>query len=76
MKILNSISFYILSVMAMVMVLNDNFNRYTIIGICIMIVLFMSLKDSSKESIYELLGITWLQKKFKNNPIIMDMTNE
>lgn len=76
MKILNSISFYILSVMSMVMILNDTFNRYTLIGFIIMFILFMILKNSSKESIYNLLGITYLQKKFKNNVVIMDMTNE
>ena len=76
MKILNSISFYILSVMSMVMILNDTFNRYTLIGFIIMFILFMILKNSSKESIYNLLGIIYLQKKFKNNVVIMDMTNE
>ena len=76
MKILNSISFYILSVMAMVMILNENVNRYTFIGIVIFGILFMYLKNSTKEEIFELLGITWLQKKFKNSELIMDMTNE
>lgn len=76
MKILNSISFYVLSIVSMVMVLNDTPNRYTLIGLFIMFVLFMSLRNSTKENIYELLGITWLQSKFKNNVVIMDMTNE
>lgn len=76
MKILNSISFYILSVMSMVMILNDTPNRYTLIGFIIMFILFMTLKNSSKKSIYDLIGITYLQKKFKNNIVIMDMTNE
>lgn len=76
MKILNSISFYILSVMSMVMVLNNTSNRYTLVGLVIMFILFGILRNSSKEDIYELLGINWLQKQFKNNPIIMDMTKE
>ena len=76
MKILNSISFYILSVMAMVMILNENVNRYNFIGFIILGILFMYLKNSTKEEIFELLGITWLQNKLKNSELIMDMTNE
>lgn len=76
MKILNSISFYILSVMAMVMIINENVNRYTFIGIVIFGILFMYLKNSTKEEIFEVLGITWLQNKFKNSELIKDMTNE
>lgn len=76
MKILNSISFYILSVMAMVMILNENVNRYNFIGFIILGILFMYLKNSTKEEIFELLGITWLQNKLNNSELIMDMTNE
>ena len=76
MKILNSISFYILSVMAMVMILNENVNHYNFIGFIILGILFMYLKNSTKEKIFELLGITWLQNKLKNSELIMDMTNE
>jgi hypothetical protein len=76
MKILNSISFYILSVMAMVMILNENVNHYNFIGFIILGILFMYLKNSTKEEIFELLGITWLQNKLKNSELIMNMTNE
>lgn len=76
MKILNSISFYILSAMAMVMILNENVNRYNFIGFIILGILFMYLKNSTKEEIFELLGIIWLQNKLKNSELIMDMTNE
>ena len=76
MKILNSISFYIMSVMAMVMILNENVNRYNFIGFIILGILFMYLKNSTMEEIFELLGITWLQNKLKNSELIMDMTNE
>jgi len=76
MKILNSISFYILITISIVMVLNNSSICYSIIGLILMIYLFMTLKNSSKEYIYDLLGITYLQKKFKNNVVIMDMTNE
>lgn len=76
MKILNSISFYILVAISIVMVLNNSSIRFSIIGLILMIYLFMTLKNSSKESIYELLGITYLQKKFKNNEVIRKMTEE
>ena len=76
MKLLNSISFYILLVMAIVMILNNEFNYYDFIGLVILGILIMSLKNSSKENIYELLGIDWLKKKFKNFELIMDMTKE
>ena len=76
MKILNSISFYIMSVMAMVMILNENVNRYNFIGFIILGILFMHLKNSTKEDIFELLGINWLQNKLKNSELIMNMTNE
>lgn len=76
MKLINLLFFYLLVFVSMVMVLNDNFNRYSIIGICLMIVLAMFLKTCNKNEIYELLGIAWLQKKFKNNKVIMEMTKE
>jgi hypothetical protein len=59
----------------MIMVLNESSVICNIIGFVFAIILFMSLKNSSKESVYELLGINWLQKKF-NNPVIMEMKNE
>ena len=76
MKIQNSISFYILTTISIVMVLNNSSIPYKIIGLILMIYLLMTLKNSSKESIYDLLGITYLQKKFKNNKVIMEMTKE
>lgn len=76
MKLLNSISFYILASLATVFILNDELNRFTFIGLFIAVVLYVALRHSTEEEIYELLGINWLQKKFKNNPIIMDLKNE
>lgn len=75
-KLINSISFYIIALGGMVMVLNNNFNLFNIVGVLIIVLIWMWFKDSSKEEIYDTLGITWLQKRFKNNDIIMDMTNE
>jgi len=36
--------------------------------------IWLSGKPESK--IFEITGVTWLQKKFKNNELIMDMTKE
>ena len=75
MKLINSIAFYFFAVVSMIMVLNESSVICNIIGFAFVIVLFMSLKNSSKESVYELLGINWLQEKL-NNPVIMEMKNE
>ena len=76
MKLLNSISFYILLVMAIIMILNNKFNYYDLIGLVILGILIILLKNSSKENIYELLGIAWLKNKFKNSELIKDITKE
>jgi hypothetical protein len=34
------------------------------------------LSGKPKSKIFEITGVTWLQKKFKNNTLIMDMTKE
>lgn len=75
-KLINSISFYIIALSGMIMVLNNNFNLFNIVGVLIIALIGIWFKDSSKEEIYDTLGITWLQKKFKNNKVIIDMTNE
>lgn len=76
MKLINSISFYLIASFGLISVLNENFNRFNIIGILIFIYIFISFKNYTKEEIYDILGITWLQKKFKNNKVIKEMTNE
>ena len=76
MKLINSISFYLIASFGLMSVLNENFNRFNIIGILIFIYIFISFKNYTKEEIYDILGITWLQKKFKNNKVIKEMTNE
>ena len=75
-KLINSISFYCILFGGIVLTLNNEFGIFNIIGILILAFIYISMKDYTKEEVYEVLGITWLQKKFKNNPVIMDMTNE
>ena len=76
MKTINSIIFYVLTSVLILMVFNSASIRLNIIGLVILLIEFMTLKNYDKEVIFELLGITWLQKKFKNNKLIMDMTKE
>lgn len=76
MKIINSISFYVLATLGTIFVLSDELNRFTFIGLFILFVLYRICKNMESNEIYDLLGITWLQKKFKNNKVIMDLTNE
>lgn len=61
---------------SVLMMLNGTPNFYTVMGIIFAIFLVLSLRNYSKDEIYELLGITWLQNRFKNNEVIMDMTKE
>ena len=37
---------------------------------------YFMCKKMTENEIQEALGIIWLQKKFNNNKVIMDMTNE
>ena len=76
-KLINSISFYFIAIAGFVLTLNENSNWvFNICGFLILVWILISFKNSTKEEIYDTLGITWLQKKFKNNKVIMDMTNE
>ena len=76
MKTINSMLFYILISVSMLMILNSNSIKFNIIGLVIMGIELMVLRSYNKEEIFELLGITWLQKKFENNKLIMDITKE
>ena len=76
MKTFNSILFYVIVIVGIMFTLNDTINFYTFFGIGILIFEYMELKNRSKKEIFDLLGITWLQKKFKNNNVIMNITNE
>ena len=52
----------------------------SIIPMCIAILFFFPIKKMlntmTESEIQKAMGIAWLQKKFKNNRVIMDMTNE
>jgi len=76
MKTINSIIFYVLTSVLILMVFNSASIRLNIIGLVILGIEFMTIKNYDNEVIFELLGITWLQKKFKNNKLIMNMTKE
>lgn len=76
MKTINSIIFYVLTSVLILMVLNSASIQLNIIGLVILGIEFMTIKNYDKEVIFELLGITWLQTKFKNNKLIMNMTKE
>jgi hypothetical protein len=76
MKLINSISFYILAIIGVLFTTNGEFNSFNIIGIFILVYLLFNMKNHSKQENYDILGITWLQAKFNNNTVIMDMTNE
>lgn len=66
---------YIFSFCASICVANS-----TIIPIiiCLILVPFIKkmIKSMSEYQVQEALGVAWLQKKFNNNPVIMDMTKE
>jgi hypothetical protein len=47
-----------------------------IAAIILDIVFFPIIKNLPNDKLYEIMGITWLQKKYKNNKVIMEMTKE
>ena len=74
-KIWISFNFYLLVVINIIAV-NNIFSKWMIAAIMLDIIFFPIIKNLPKEKIFEITGATWLQKKFKANRIIMDMTNE
>lgn len=74
-KIWISFNFYLLVVINIIAAQNP-ISRWMVAAIILDVVFFPIIKKLPKEQIYEITGATWLQKKFKNNPVIMDMTNE
>ena len=74
-KIWISFNFYLLVVINIIAAQNP-ISRWMMVAIILDVVFFPIIKKLPKEQIYEITGATWLQKKFKNNPVIMDMTNE
>ena len=74
-KIWISFNFYLLFVMNIIAVQNP-ISKWMVITVVLDVVFFPIIKNLPKEQLYEIMGITWLQSKFKNNAVIMDMTNE
>lgn len=74
-KIWISFNFYLLIVINIIAMQNP-ISKWMITAIILDVIFFPIIKNLPKEQIYEITGVTWLQKKFKNNPVIMDMTNE
>ena len=74
-KIWISFNFYLLVVMNIIAIQNP-ISMWMLVTMILDVVFFPIIKGFPKEQLYEIMGITWLQKKFKNNVVIMDMTNE
>ena len=74
-KIWLSFNFYLLFVMNIIAMQNP-ISKWMLITVVRDFVFFPIIKNLPNERLYEIMGITWLQSKFKNNAVIMDMTNE
>ena len=68
--------FYVAVISAMVFIFSESPVWIMPIGFAILLGLHHWAKNTSNDVLCEVLGITALQKLFKNNPVIMDMTNE
>ena len=75
-KIICSIAFYFAATSAMFLILNTTSLYYKFVGLMIIFCLLNFMKVIGMKAMKEILGINWLQKKFKNNCVIMDMTKE
>ena len=74
-KIWISFNFYLLVVINIIAMQNP-ISQWVIATIILDVIFFPIIKKLPNEQIYEITGVAWLQKKFKNNDVIMDMTNE
>jgi hypothetical protein len=74
-KIWISFNFYLLVVINIIAVQNP-ISKWMIAAIILDIVFFPIIKNLPNDKLYEIMGITWLQKKYKNNKVIMEMTKE
>lgn len=74
-KIWISFNFYFLVVINIIAVQNP-ISRWMMTAIILDVVFFPIIKNIPEAKLHEIMGITWLQKKFKNNPVIMEMTKE
>ncbi len=74
-KIWISFNFYLLVVINIIAIQNP-VSKWMMIAFILDIVFFPIIKKIPETKLHEILGITWLQNKFKNSELIMDMTNE
>lgn len=74
-KIFNFVFFFLMLLMNTI-VLTSNSLTLSFIMIIGNVVYLSWLSIKSDEKIFEITGTTWLQKKFKNNKVIMEMTKE
>jgi len=74
-KIWISFNFYLLVVINIIAVQNP-ISQWMIAAIILDIVFFPIIKKLPNDKLYEIMGITWLQKKYKNNKVIVEMTKE
>ena len=74
-KIWISFNFYLLVVINIIAIQNP-ISKWMMIALILDVMFFPIIKKIPETQLHEILGITWLQKKFKNSKLIMDMTNE
>lgn len=74
-KIWISFNFYLLVVINIIAVQNP-ISLWMMTAIILDVVFFPIIKKLPENQLYEITGTTWLQKKFKNNKVIMEMTKE
>ena len=74
-KIFN-FGFFFLVVMMNVIAFSSNSLKFTFFMIMLDIIYLIWLSGKKDSKIFDITGVTWLQKKFKNNELIMDMTKE
>jgi len=74
-KIWISFNFYLLVVINIIAVQNP-ISRWMMTAIILDVVFFPIIKNIPETKLHEIMGITWLQKKFNNNKVIMEMTKE
>jgi len=74
-KIFNFIFFFLMVVMNAVAFSSDSL-KFAFIMVIVDIIYLFWLSNKNDAKIFEITRVTWLQKKFKNNELIMDMTKE
>ena len=74
-KIFNFGFFFLMVTMSSI-ALSSNSLKFAIMMVLADMVYLIWLSGKPKSKIFEITGVTWLQKKFKNNTLIMDMTEE